>query len=129
MGNCNSNVDSIHPNDTITSLSLPLNKHNIQQSKAITKSIDAMLQHDYNIERAVIKCLLLGAGECGKSTILKQMKILHLNGFSNEEKLNYRSLIWYVFFFPNYLFKHHTIFLTHTHIYISIKKIHDFIII
>lgn len=26
-----------------------------------------------------------GAGECGKSTVLKQMQILHSNGFTEEE--------------------------------------------
>lgn len=34
-----------------------------------------------------------GTGECGKSTILKQMKILHLDGFTDEEKAQYRLTI------------------------------------
>jgi hypothetical protein len=38
--------------------------------------------------------LVAGAGECGKLTILKQMKILHLNGFTAEEKKTYRALIY-----------------------------------
>jgi guanine nucleotide-binding protein G(i) subunit alpha len=42
---------------------------------------------------AEIKLLLLGAGESGKSTIAKQMKIIHLDGFSKEERESYRSII------------------------------------
>jgi len=40
-----------------------------------------------------IKLLLLGAGESGKSTIAKQMKILHLDGFNKDECESYKSII------------------------------------
>lgn len=40
------------------------------------------------------KILLLGAGESGKSTVLKQLKILHKNGFTNEERKKYTQIIW-----------------------------------
>ena len=46
-----------------------------------------------NNDRKVIKLLLLGSGECGKSTIMKQMKILHTNGFTDDERVHYRELI------------------------------------
>jgi hypothetical protein len=38
-----------------------------------------------------VKLLLLGSAECGKSTVLKQMKIIHQNGYSREELLSYRK--------------------------------------
>ena len=44
-------------------------------------------------EQRVAKILLLGAGECGKSTIVKQMKIIHQQGFDQWEQECYRKLI------------------------------------
>lgn len=41
-----------------------------------------------------IKILLLGAGSCGKSTILKQMKILFKGGFNQEEALAHKPVIY-----------------------------------
>ena len=41
------------------------------------------------------KILLLGAGESGKSTIVKQMKIINLGGYSTVEKNNYKSVIYF----------------------------------
>lgn len=41
-----------------------------------------------------MKVLLLGAGESGKSTIIQQLKILHQNGFSQEELLEYRPVVY-----------------------------------
>ena len=38
--------------------------------------------------------LSLGSGESGKSTIVKQMKIIHQNGYTPEELLAFRPLIW-----------------------------------
>lgn len=41
-----------------------------------------------------IKILLLGTGESGKSTIVKQMKIIHQNGYTEEELLAYKKEIF-----------------------------------
>lgn len=44
-------------------------------------------------EKKVVQVLLLGAGESGKSTIFKQMKIIHHNGYTNEEKMAFKPII------------------------------------
>jgi guanine nucleotide-binding protein subunit alpha len=41
-----------------------------------------------------IKMLLLGAGESGKSTMLKQMKLIHLDGYNNQERDAYKEIIF-----------------------------------
>lgn len=38
--------------------------------------------------------LLLGAGESGKSTILKQMKLIHQGSYSDKERENYKEIIY-----------------------------------
>ena len=38
--------------------------------------------------------MLLGAGESGKSTILKQMQLIHGSGYSNEEREAFKEIIF-----------------------------------
>lgn len=51
-----------------------------------SKKIDAEIKQDKIAYRATHRLLLLGAGESGKSTIVKQMRILHVDGFNEQEK-------------------------------------------
>ncbi|GFT12802.1 guanine nucleotide-binding protein subunit alpha [Trichonephila clavipes] len=44
-------------------------------------------------ERNVIKILLLGAGESGKSTLVKQMKIIHSDGFTIDELKSFKPTV------------------------------------
>jgi len=67
-------------------------KNNEQEKR--NKEIDKILKDKKKELDQEVKLLLLGAGESGKSTIAKQMKILHLQGFSKEEMLTYKSIIY-----------------------------------
>ncbi|OQR70721.1 guanine nucleotide-binding protein G(s) subunit alpha-like [Tropilaelaps mercedesae] len=57
-----------------------------KKRKEANKKIEKQIQKDKQIYRATHRLLLLGAGESGKSTIVKQMRILHVNGFSEDER-------------------------------------------
>lgn len=57
-----------------------------REQRKINKQIDLQLQKEKQVHRATHRLLLLGAGESGKSTIVKQMRILHISGFSEAEK-------------------------------------------
>jgi len=62
---------------------------------ATTIAIDEELKQEKKIMGSKIKLLLLGSGESGKSTFTKQMMILHLNGFKDEEdRLPYKTVLF-----------------------------------
>lgn len=44
--------------------------------------------------RSEVKLLLLGAGESGKSTILKQMKLIHDHGYTKEDRDSFKEIIF-----------------------------------
>ncbi|XP_067936449.1 guanine nucleotide-binding protein G(s) subunit alpha isoforms short-like [Watersipora subatra] len=58
-----------------------------KQQKERNKKIEKQIKDDKQKYKATHRLLLLGAGESGKSTIVKQMKILHIQGgFQEGEK-------------------------------------------
>ncbi|KAJ5594765.1 Fungal G-protein alpha subunit [Penicillium hispanicum] len=56
--------------------------------------IDRSIRMDKKTMDRTIKILLLGAGESGKSTIIKQMRIIHSRGFPEEERHQTRAVIY-----------------------------------
>ncbi|KAM6295181.1 guanine nucleotide-binding protein G(t) subunit alpha-2 [Aegotheles albertisi] len=59
-----------------------------------SKELEKKLQEDADKEAKTVKLLLLGAGESGKSTIVKQMKIIHQDGYTPEECMEFKSIIY-----------------------------------
>ncbi|KIV92396.1 hypothetical protein PV10_03697 [Exophiala mesophila] len=56
--------------------------------------IERQLRADRKAEARTVKILLLGAGESGKSTIIKQMRIIHSSGFQDDERIQVRAVIY-----------------------------------
>ncbi|RZF42697.1 hypothetical protein LSTR_LSTR001492 [Laodelphax striatellus] len=59
-----------------------------------SQEIDRMIEKDKHSFRRQVKLLLLGAGESGKSTFLKQMKIIHGLKFEPELVKEYQQVIY-----------------------------------
>lgn len=59
-----------------------------------SQAIDKQIEEDSRRFRKECKILLLGSGESGKSTIVKQMKIIHGSGYTRDELLVYRYTVY-----------------------------------
>ncbi|GAA5880081.1 hypothetical protein JCM8547_003545 [Rhodosporidiobolus lusitaniae] len=59
-----------------------------------SQMIDEELKRARREQAAVTKALLLGAGESGKSTIVKQMRLIYAKPYSEEERLAYREIVF-----------------------------------
>ena len=49
---------------------------------------------DFFQKHRIVNDLISGAGESGKSTIVKQMKIIHESGFTSEDFKQYRPVVY-----------------------------------
>lgn len=59
-----------------------------------SKDIDEEIHRDKTYLKRLVKILLLGAGESGKSTFLKQMRIIHGQDFDQKAKEEFRATIF-----------------------------------
>jgi len=64
----------------------------VKHQMVMNRMIDKQLMDDK--KKINVKILLLGAGESGKSTVAKQMKIIHLDGFKDEERASFKPIIF-----------------------------------
>uniref|UniRef100_A0AC34RA28 Uncharacterized protein n=1 Tax=Panagrolaimus sp. JU765 TaxID=591449 RepID=A0AC34RA28_9BILA len=64
-----------------------------KEQKKINRRIEEQIKKDQSMSLRIIKLLLLGAGESGKSTILKQMRILHKDGFSQHDLMSIKPVV------------------------------------
>ncbi|XP_078010302.1 guanine nucleotide-binding protein subunit alpha-15 isoform X3 [Phascolarctos cinereus] len=60
----------------------------------IDQEINKILMEQKKRDRGELKLLLLGTGESGKSTFIKQMRIIHGAGYSEEDRKGFTSLVY-----------------------------------
>ncbi|KAM7391939.1 hypothetical protein PAMP_022585 [Pampus punctatissimus] len=65
-----------------------------KENQRINEAIEKQLRRDKKDSRRELKLLLLGTGESGKSTFIKQMRIIHGGGYSEEDKRSYAKLVF-----------------------------------
>lgn len=64
------------------------------RDKLLNDAVEQSMQLNRVNDKTQFKLLLLGAGESGKSTVLKQLRLLHKGGFNQEERAQYAQVIW-----------------------------------
>ncbi|KAJ3271581.1 hypothetical protein HDV01_006543 [Terramyces sp. JEL0728] len=71
---------------------VPLNSFFPEYTGWGNKAIEKYLNEErkaYKIFKQHLKLLILGSSDSGKSTLLKQLKLMHGNGFTDKEKLQF----------------------------------------
>ncbi|XP_062303795.1 guanine nucleotide-binding protein G(o) subunit alpha-like isoform X2 [Osmerus eperlanus] len=64
-----------------------------KKAKTLSSKIEQELSEQAKNETNVVKILMLGAAESGKSTLVKQIKIIHSQGFSKPELLSFKPAV------------------------------------
>ncbi|POY72986.1 hypothetical protein BMF94_3972 [Rhodotorula taiwanensis] len=72
---------------------------NQQQSKAIDEELkkakaEEAAEYVASVYRRTVKALMLGAGESGKSTIVKQMRLMYAEPYTSEERHLYKDIVY-----------------------------------
>ncbi|KAM6109982.1 guanine nucleotide-binding protein subunit alpha-14 [Phoenicopterus ruber ruber] len=65
-----------------------------KESQRISAEIERQLRRDKRDARRELKLLLLGTGESGKSTFIKQMRIIHGSGYSEDDRKGFTKLVY-----------------------------------
>lgn len=65
-----------------------------KEQKRINQEIERQLRKDKRDARRELKLLLLGTGESGKSTFIKQMRIIHGSGYSEDDKRSFIKIVY-----------------------------------
>ncbi|KAL3117596.1 hypothetical protein niasHT_000331 [Heterodera trifolii] len=81
--------ESVDEAKVVEKVEIIVRKIQLQKSQAID---DELKKEAINNIR-IVKVLLLGASNSGKSTVAKQMRILHTEGFTEAEKIHYKYMV------------------------------------
>lgn len=91
--------ENVFPMSPLTFLGFPLPmacclSQEAQEQKRINQEIEKQLRKDKKDSKKELKLLLLGTGESGKSTFVKQMRIIHGSGYTDDDKRGFIKLVY-----------------------------------
>jgi len=71
-----------------------LSSYNVTDEQRTSLKVDRILESEHQNLSKVIKLLLLGSGDSGKSTINKQLKIIHHKGYNARELEGFKEFVY-----------------------------------